>query len=462
MADKTYRIDSDTVVDGTVTAKKFIGPVEGAIEEAIVAERDQQGQVIDQTYIKSLGTTDGSDITTVKGDDTAGPSVTLKSYAAGTGLSSSVFGTVDTLSVDYGNTADTACEGNDVRLSDAREPLPHDQASSTITSLTGYVMAQTVQPISTNDSLNEALGKLEKGLSMKQSSLSATSPITIEGDAISHAVSGVTPGTYTKITVDGKGHATAGAQITLADLQMTDSDLLEVMQQQVPVSNPNEYNLLMSTGLGTDYTVGYVTKSAATSKWVNGKGTILSADVFKGDIETDHIAPETPDATIQIDADTSIGSVSTARTFTHYGTSNTTGNANVSGNVTIGGNVVIDGDLLVREGHIEHYEDVYVEDNYIFLRDGATAGLPVGSYSGFQIKLYDGTNDGRLVIDNQGVARVGDVGDEQPLLTRAESANMIPGAILKWDGTSFKAISASSADVFAAAGFTFTTVSTDE
>ena len=43
------------------------------------------------------------------------------------------------------------------------------------------------------------------------------------------------------------------------------------------------------------------------------------------------------------------------------------------------------------------------------------------------------------MIDNQGVARVGDVGDEQPLLTRDESANMSNGALIAWDGTDQRA-----------------------
>ena len=63
-----------------------------------------------------------------------------------------------------------------------------------------------------------------------------------------------------------------------------------------------------------------------------------------------------------------------------------------------------------------------------------------GQYSGFQIKLYDGTHDGRLVVDNTGTARVGDVGDEQPLLTRAEANNMYSNGILIWDASNTKAV----------------------
>ena len=103
--------------------------------------------------------------------------------------------------------------------------------------------------------------------------------------------------------------------------------------------------------------------------------------------------------------------------------------------------IVIAGDLTVNGTYYTvHAEHVYTQDDYIIMRDGALAALGSGQYSGFQVKKYDGTNDGRLVIDNTGTARVGDVGDEQPLLTREESANLTDGALLKWDSANSKAV----------------------
>ena len=117
---------------------------------------------------------------------------------------------------------------------------------------------------------------------------------------------------------------------------------------------------------------------------------------------------------------------------------------NPSGNdleIRLKDNVVIGGDLTVNGTYYTvHAEHVYTEDDYIIMRDGATTGLGSGDFSGFQVKLYDGVNDGRLVIDNSGTARVGDVGDEQPLLTREESANLNDGALLKWDAGNSKAV----------------------
>jgi len=117
------------------------------------------------------------------------------------------------------------------------------------------------------------------------------------------------------------------------------------------------------------------------------------------------------------------------------------GSAAVTGNASVDGNMTITGDLTVNGTYYTvHAEHVYTEDDYIIMRDGAVTGLGSGDYSGFQVKLYDGVNDGKLVIDNSGTARVGDVGDEQPLLTREESADLTDGALLKWDAANSKAI----------------------
>lgn len=113
----------------------------------------------------------------------------------------------------------------------------------------------------------------------------------------------------------------------------------------------------------------------------------------------------------------------------------------VSNDINIPGDAVIGGDLTVNGTYYTvHAEHVYTEDDYIIMRDGASTGLGAGDYSGFQVKKYDGVNDGRLVIDNQGTARVGDVGDEEPLLTRDEAADLTDGHILKWDAANYKAV----------------------
>ncbi len=107
----------------------------------------------------------------------------------------------------------------------------------------------------------------------------------------------------------------------------------------------------------------------------------------------------------------------------------------------INGDLQVNGDIIQNGSAYEtHAEKVYTTNDYIITRDGAVSALSPGDYSGFQVKKYDGTNDGRLVIDNAGVARVGDVGDEQPLLTRDESTDLTNDHLMKWDATNQKAI----------------------
>lgn len=54
--------------------------------------------------------------------------------------------------------------GNDSRLSDDRTPTAHNQAANTITAMTGYTKPASTSAIAATDTLNQAIGKLEKGL----------------------------------------------------------------------------------------------------------------------------------------------------------------------------------------------------------------------------------------------------------------------------------------------------------
>jgi len=107
------------------------------------------------------------------------------------------------------------------------------------------------------------------------------------------------------------------------------------------------------------------------------------------------------------------------------------------------GKLHIDGSIVQSGVNYEtHAEQVYTQKDYIILRDGAIAGLANGAYAGFLAKLYDGVNDGHLVFDNAGIARVGDVGNEQPIATRIETPTN--GQFAYWDSANtrlnFKAL----------------------
>lgn len=123
-----------------------------------------------------------------------------------------------------------------------------------------------------------------------------------------------------------------------------------------------------------------------------------------------------------------------------------TGDQTIDGIKTFVGKIVADCDIIQLGGNYEtHAEQVYSKNDYIVMRDEAVSGLAPGTYSGFQVKKYNGVDDARLVVDNEGVARVGDLNDEQPLLTRDEVADMTSGNILAWDGVNKKAITSGKA-----------------
>lgn len=99
-----------------------------------------------------------------------------------------------------------------------------------------------------------------------------------------------------------------------------------------------------------------------------------------------------------------------------------TNNTQVVLEVSLAGQVLINGDIIVNgDAYKIDAEEISTTEQTITLRSDATLGMPIGSYAGFIIKLYDGVNDGMIVIDNHGTLRIGDVGDLQPVMTREES-----------------------------------------
>ena len=110
--------------------------------------------------------------------------------------------------------------------------------------------------------------------------------------------------------------------------------------------------------------------------------------------------------------------------------------------VRINADLQVYGDIYQNgSAYDTHAEQLYSTKDYILMRDGAVTALSPGTMSGLEIIKYDGVNNLRLAVDDSGVARVGDVGDEQPLLTRAEEAALIDGKPLAWNATDKRAVS---------------------
>ena len=118
-----------------------------------------------------------------------------------------------------------------------------------------------------------------------------------------------------------------------------------------------------------------------------------------------------------------------------------TGDQTIDGVKTFIGEIVANCDIIQNGAAYEtHAEQVYSVNDYIVTRDGQITGLAAGDLSGFHVKKYNGVDDSRLGVDNTGTMRVGDVGQEQPLATRDEAADMVSGAYVRWDGVNQKLI----------------------
>lgn len=103
-------------------------------------------------------------------------------------------------------------------------PSAHNQASNTITAMTDYAKASTADAIASGDTLNAAIGKLEKALDGKQPSgsyvttgrkVSTASGLTGGGDLSADRTIGLatvgTAGTYYRVAVDEYGRVTSGS-----------------------------------------------------------------------------------------------------------------------------------------------------------------------------------------------------------------------------------------------------------
>ena len=121
-----------------------------------------------------------------------------------------------------------------------------------------------------------------------------------------------------------------------------------------------------------------------------------------------------------------------------------TGDQVIDGRKTFIGEIIADCDIIQNGAMYEtHAEQIYSHNDYLIMRDGQLNGLSAGSYSGLQVKKYNGSDDVRMVVDNTGIMRVGDINDEKPLMVRDETGDMTSGNFVLWDGVNQKAITSS-------------------
>lgn len=113
----------------------------------------------------------------------------------------------------------------------------------------------------------------------------------------------------------------------------------------------------------------------------------------------------------------------------------------INGSLDIEGDLNIKGDVFQQGNTYEtHAEQLYTKKDIIITREDAKTGLAENELTGIEAKCYDGINDGQLVFDKDGEAKVGDKNDLQPLLTRSEVSEMKDGNVLEWNATLKKAV----------------------
>ena len=94
---------------------------------------------------------------------------TITASLSGNASTASKWATARTLTLTGGVTGSASIDGSG-NVSLATTLAGHNQASNTITAMTGYAKASAVSAITTTDTLNSAIGKLEKALDSKQAS----------------------------------------------------------------------------------------------------------------------------------------------------------------------------------------------------------------------------------------------------------------------------------------------------
>jgi hypothetical protein len=124
--------------------------------------------------------------------------------------STSAIGTSDTLNAAIGK-LEKALDGK--QASGSYAAASHNQASSTINAMTGYSKPSSTSAIGTSDTLNAAIGKLEKALDGKQASGTYLTPSsTLDATKLSGTIpSGCyTDTVYTHPTTSGNKHVPSG------------------------------------------------------------------------------------------------------------------------------------------------------------------------------------------------------------------------------------------------------------
>ena len=152
---------------------------------------------------------------------------------------------------------------------DGKANILHNQASNTIDAMTGYIKADTASAIETTDTLNEAIGKLEKALEGKQASGSYLT----------------TDGTAAKATADASGNVITTTYATKAEVSAIPKFKIQVVET-LPATGDTATIYLVTTGTETDNL--YTEYIYTNDDWekLGTQAVDLSGYALKSDITT--------------------------------------------------------------------------------------------------------------------------------------------------------------------------------
>jgi hypothetical protein len=218
--------------------------------------------------------------------------------------------------VTYGTGANTACQGNDSRLSDSRTPTSHthgniqnggtlqttdisiasgdklvvtdssdsNKIARTSVSFDGSTATKCLTQKGTWESFTNNAGTVTSVTIKANSPISVDSTSAITGSGtrtLSHANSGVSAGTYKSVTVNATGHVTGGSNpTTLSGYGISDAytktdidDKIEVLPSLVDESTKNIYKLYYRPVNANN--LQYTINSDGTITVTGGYGSLL-------------------------------------------------------------------------------------------------------------------------------------------------------------------------------------------
>lgn len=239
-----------------------------SVASATKATQDASGNVITSTYATKTELTNGL----------AGKAASSHTHAISdvtnlqTALDSKLSTTGKAASATVADSANAVAWSNVSGKPDAFTPAGHNQASNTINALTGYAKASSASALTTSDTLNTALGKLEKALDGKLS----------------------TSGTAAKATADASGN-------TITSTYATKSALTDGLAGKANSSHSHTIGDVTELQTALDGKLNSGANAVSASKWATARTITLDGDA-SGSVSIDGSANKTLTVTVKDDS----------------------------------------------------------------------------------------------------------------------------------------------------------------